>query len=96
MSELPQTAREVKTIIVKAERSRKYVWTAGRVLIEGGCAQLWKDADARDKKEMLKRITALLENLASEGILARRPLLQGIGYGQEKGFDFISTIQSSS
>ena len=30
----PQTAKEVLTVILAAERSRKYVWTAGRVSLK--------------------------------------------------------------
>ena len=89
MSDFPQTTSDVLAVIHKAECSRKYAWTAGRVLIEGGLAQLWSDADAKHKKQMLKKITGLLEVLASESILARRSELQGIGYGQEKAFDFV-------
>lgn len=89
MSGFPQTPGDVLAVIQKAERSRKYVWTAGRVVMEGGLNQFWSDADAKHKKQMLKRITGFLEVLASEDILARRPVLQGIGYGQEKAFDFI-------
>jgi hypothetical protein len=83
-------------LIVKAERSRKYVWTAGRVLIEGGLEQLWSNADARHKKKVLKSITELLEALASEGILAPRTELQSIGYGHEKGFDFVPLKRNSN
>jgi hypothetical protein len=89
MAEVPQTPRDVLTVIVKSERSRKYVWTAGRVLIESGLEQLWYDADAKDKKRVLKSITELLEALASEGILTPRVERQSIGYGHEKGFDFV-------
>jgi hypothetical protein len=85
----PQSAREVLDVIVAAERSRKYVWTAGRVLIQGAFQGLWGMLDPDEKKAILRRLTRLLEELADDGVLAPRPILQSIGYGDEKGFDFI-------
>ncbi|WP_348265177.1 hypothetical protein P8935_11685 [Telmatobacter sp. DSM 110680] len=85
----PQTAKEMLAVIVAAERSRKYVWTAGRVLIESGCVGRWQALDSNAKKTLLKSLTKLLEELSDQGALALRPDLQGIGFGQEKGFDYI-------
>jgi len=85
----PQTAKEVLTVILAAERSRKYVWTAGRVLIEGAFEGRWQALDSHEKKTLLKNLTKLLEALSDEGVLVLRPDLQSIGFGQEKGFDYI-------
>ena len=49
-AEVPQTPRDVLALIIKAERSRKYVWTAGRILIVGGLAQHWLNVDAKQKR----------------------------------------------
>ena len=38
MTDWPQSSAQVLDLITKAERSRKFVWTAGRVLKE---AALW-------------------------------------------------------
>jgi hypothetical protein len=95
-AEVPQTPREVLALIIKTERSRKYVWTAGRVVIEGGFEQFWSNADAKHKKRVLKSITELLEALASEGILEPRAERQSIGYGREKGFDFVPLKRNSN
>lgn len=86
----PQTAQEVLTVILLAERSRKYVWTAGRVLIESGLSGRWRKLGSSEKKTVLKDIAKLLESLAAEGVLEIRPYRQGIGYGAEKGFNFVA------
>jgi hypothetical protein len=88
-SPFPQTAKEVLTVILAAEQSRKYVWTAGRVLIEGAFVGRWQALGSNEKKTLLKNLTKLLETLSDEGVLVLRPDLQGIGFGQEKGFDYI-------
>jgi hypothetical protein len=59
----PQTAKEVLTVILAAERSRKYVWTADGVLI----AARWEMLDSDEKKTVLKNLTKLLEEL-SDGV----------------------------
>jgi hypothetical protein len=85
----PQTTREVLAVIIAAERSRKYVWTAGRVLIQGALQVQWEELDAIEKKAVLRKIAKLLEELADQSVLEPRPILQSIGYGAEKGFDYI-------
>jgi hypothetical protein len=92
----PQTAKEVLAVIIAAERSRKYVWTAGRVLIQGAFQGPWEELDANEKKALLKKITKLLEELADDGVLLLRPILQSIGYGEEKGFDYIHPTVNSN
>jgi hypothetical protein len=85
----PQTAREVLALIIAAERSRKYVWTADRVLIQGGFQGAWVKLNDNAKKVILRKLTELLEELADEGVLELRTISQSIGYGEEKGFDYI-------
>lgn len=68
------------------------MWTAGRVLKE---AALWTPAEAlatQDRKVLLRRITGFLQVLEAQGILGRRAELQSIGYGDEIGFDFRSSL----
>lgn len=85
----PQTTRDLLAVILEAERSRKYVWTAGRVLIEGGFKGRWEELNANEKKTILRCLTKLLEALSDDGVPAPRPDLQSIGFGQEKGFDYL-------
>ena len=96
MTEFPRILPDVLSVIHEAERSRKYVWTAGRILIEAGLEEAWSNTTAKDKKQILRRITKLLEALSSNGILVRRKELQSIGYGHEKGFDYVSALKISN
>ena len=76
-------------LIVRTEEQKKIVWTAGRVLKE---AALWKQVEELDYEErrmVLKRVTGLLEDIASQGLLQRRTEPQSIGYGNETGFDYV-------
>lgn len=91
----PQTTKEVLAVILAAERSRKYVWTASRVIIEGGFVGSWKTLDSKEKKTILKSVTKHLGTLSATGVLVPRPDLQNIGFGQEKGFDYVRrTVRS--
>jgi hypothetical protein len=92
----PQTSKEVLAVITEAERSRKYVWTAGRVLIQGAFQGAWEELTPKAKKELLRKITSFLEELAGDGALLSRPILQSIGYGEEKGFDYIRPTRRSN
>jgi hypothetical protein len=88
-ADFPNTSSEVLAVITAAERSRKYVWTAGRVLIETALVGNWKELDHKQRKVVLRHITKLLNGLVAKGSLVRRPDLQSIGFGREKAFDFI-------
>lgn len=86
---------QVLDLIVRAEKHRKFVWTAGRVLKE---AALWKrveELDYEERKTVLKRITSFLEDLASQGVLRPRAEVQSIGYGDEIGFDYVPSFLPS-
>jgi hypothetical protein len=86
-SDFPKSSGEVLAVI--AERHRKFVWTAGRVLREKA---LWTRVEGlpyRERKAVLKRLTTFLEDLADQGILERRREVQSIGYGDEAGFDYV-------
>lgn len=79
----------VLNVIVRAEKHRRFVWTAGRVLKE---AALWKQVEQLDyekRKAILKQITRCLEALEFQGTLQRRAERQSIGYGDEIGFDYV-------
>jgi hypothetical protein len=76
-------------LIVRAEDHKKLVWTVGRVLKE---LALWKrveELDYQERKIVLTRVAALLEDFASQGLLRRRSEPQSIGYGNEIGFDYV-------
>jgi hypothetical protein len=80
---------QVLELIAHIETRRKIVWTAGRVLKE---AVMWShlgELDYEEQKMVGKRITEILNDLASQGILRRRPVPQSIGYGYEVGFDYV-------
>jgi hypothetical protein len=88
--DFPNSPEDVLSVIVAAERHRKFVWTAGRVL---RVMALWTRLEGLpypERKAMLKRLTGFLEKLADDGVLHRRPDVQSIGYGDEVGFDFQS------
>jgi hypothetical protein len=87
--------KQVLDLIVDSERHRKFVWTAGRVLKE---AALWTRVEALeydDRKFVLKRVAAFLEDLAVRGILLRRSEPQSIGYGDEAGFDYVRSQEET-
>ena len=83
------SSQRILDLILHAEKHKKIVWTAGRVLRE---AALWKQVEELDydeRKIVLKRVTGILEEFALNGQLRRRDLPQSIGYGNEIGFDYI-------
>lgn len=86
---------EVLELIVRAERSRKFVWTAGRVLKEAALWTKLEELSYEERKAILKRVGSYLEDLASEGVLERRRELQSIGYGSEIGFDYVHSTRGS-
>jgi hypothetical protein len=79
----------VLDLIVRAENRKKLAWTASRVLKEAALAKRFEELTYKERKSVLKRITGILEGLASQGILLRRAELQSIGYGNEIGFDYV-------
>lgn len=83
------TQAAVLELVLKAERSRKLVWTAGMVLKRAGLVTPWEELSHSDRKFVMESITAILKKLAAEGILQRRPLRQSIGFGGEIAFDYI-------
>jgi hypothetical protein len=88
MDNFPKSSAEALAVIANAEHHRKFVWTAGRVLRE---AALWTRLEGlpyRERKLVLKRLVAVLEELAVKGILQRRREVQSIGYGDEIAFDY--------
>ena len=90
--ELPNSPEQVLKVISDAERHRKFVWTASRVLKEGG--YLGQIAGRyEERKIVLKRIAGFLQDLALSGLLRRRDELQSIGFGNEIGFDFVALPQ---
>ena len=55
---------------------------------------LWRqveELDYEERKIVLTRVTGILEEFASQGHLRRRNEPQSIGYGNEIGFDYVSS-----
>jgi hypothetical protein len=89
----PKSSSEVLAVIANAERHRKFVWTAGRVLRE---AALWTRLEGlphSERKRVLKQLVSVLEDLAAQGVLRRRREIQSIGYGDEIGFDYVELVK---
>jgi hypothetical protein len=78
-------------LIVHTENHKKIVWTAGRVLKEAALWRQVEELDYEERKIVLKRVTCMLEEFALEGLLERRNEPQSIGYGNEIGFDYVSS-----
>jgi|SRR5579863_6455266 len=79
---------QILDLIVSAERHRKLVWTAGRVLKEMALWTRVEQLDYEERKLVLKRVAQSLEGMVRQGILLRRQEPQSIGYGNEIGFDY--------
>jgi hypothetical protein len=87
-----ESSSDVLSIIETKEHSKKFVWTAGRVLMAASLVSYWVELSPSDRKALLKRVQGLLEELETKGVLERRPIKQGIGFGDEVGFDFLHQI----
>ncbi len=87
----PDSAEEVLLIIRGAEHRRKFAWSAGRVVQVARLTMRWSNCPHEERKRVLKDITNILELLANQGILRRRDEPQSIGYGRERGFDYIGS-----
>ena len=90
---LPQSPEQVLDLISNAEHHRKFVWTASRVLREGGLLSSIGGVSYSERRAVLKRITGFLEDLAARGILHRRAEFQSIGFGYEIGFDYVGPLE---
>ncbi len=91
IDEFPHTPERVVSLIDEAEQSRKFAWTAGRVIMRAGLAGELHQLEHDQRKAVLKRISRLLEDLAAQGVLQRRKELQSIGYGSEVGYDYLQS-----
>jgi hypothetical protein len=87
--DFPQSPAQVLEVIAKAERSRKFVWTAGRVVKEAALSSRLMELSFEERRAVLLRVTNFLEDLARQETLQRRPVLQSIGFGNEIGFDYM-------
>jgi hypothetical protein len=85
---LPQSSKQILDLIASAEGSRKFVWTAGRVVMKAGLRAQFRILEYDQRKLILERLSGFLEDLESQGTLRRRPIRQSIGYGQEIGYDY--------
>ncbi|HLW83563.1 MAG TPA: hypothetical protein VKR60_00030 [Candidatus Sulfotelmatobacter sp.] len=91
----PSSSEEVLAVITAAERHRKFVWTAARVLREAALRTGLETLRYRERKLVLKRLATFLEDLAAEGVLQRRREVQSIGYGDEVGFDYVGSVKTA-
>jgi hypothetical protein len=89
--DIPSSPDQLLDLIAESERHRKFVWTASRVLKEGGLLGRISDTYS-ERRLVLVRITEFLEELATRGLLQRREEFQSIGYGNESGFDYVGSI----
>ena len=81
---------QIFDLIVQTENHRKIVWTAGRVLKEAALWRQVEELDYEERKIVLKRVTAILQEFVLQGHLRQRNEPQSIGYGNEVGFDYVS------
>ncbi len=92
----PNSPEEVLAVIADAERHRKFVWTAGRILRETALWTRLEGLQYRERKLVLKRLTIFLEDLAAQGFLRRRSEVQSIGYGDEIAFDYVRSAAANA
>jgi hypothetical protein len=86
---LPQSPEELLGLITKAERSKKYVWTPGRIVIQTAMRTQIESLEWKYRKAIFKQLHDWLEDLTSQGILERRQLRQSIRLGNEIGYNYI-------
>jgi hypothetical protein len=87
---LPQSPEELLGLITKAEESKKYVWTPGRIVIETAMRTQIESLKWEYRKAVFKQLHDWLEDLTTQGILERRELRQSIRFGNEIGYNYIS------
>lgn len=90
---LPQSPEQVLDLISDAERHRKFVWTASRVLKEGEFLSSISGVSYSERRAVLKRITGFLGDLAARSILHQRAEFQSVGFGDEIGFDYVESVK---
>jgi hypothetical protein len=56
--------------------------------MKGALQAQFSELAHEQRKLVVERLTAFLEELASQGFLQRRAIRQSIGYGQKIGFDY--------
>jgi hypothetical protein len=89
MDHVPKTPEDVLDVIVRSERSRRFAWTAGRVILRCALRIQFRSLEYNERKLILKRIRIYLDLLAERGLLVRREEPQSIGFGNEVGFDHL-------
>jgi hypothetical protein len=89
LDKLPQSTEQLLDVIIRAERTRRYVWTAKRVVSRSGVKTQLQELDPEQRKDLLQHLTGFLKDLAAQGFLVRRPFRQSVRNGDEIGFDFV-------
>ena len=86
---LSPSAGQVHALIANVGKRKKLVWTAWRIVRGLGIVEQFEELGHKGRKRVLKRIERILKEMAVQGTLHRRAVLQGVGYGNEIGFDYI-------
>jgi hypothetical protein len=87
---LPRSSIELLALIERSERSRKFVWTTGRIIQELGLKSRLRQVTSEERKHVLQQLKKLLDELCSQGLLLRRPHRQSIRLDNDVGFDFVA------
>jgi len=88
---LPNSSSELLVLIEKTERSRRFVWTAGRIIQELGLRSQLRQVSSEERKHILQQLKKLLEELCSQRLLQRRSRRQSVRLNNDVGFDFVAT-----
>ena len=88
---LSKSVDDVAALITKSEKHRKYVWTAGRIVKRLGVETDLRSLSVTERSAILRHFRRLLRELAKRGIIRKRSEIQSIGFGDELGYDYVST-----
>ena len=88
---LSKSVEDVAALITESEKHRKYVWTAGRIIMRLGVETQVRSLAVRERAAILRHLRRLLRELDARGIIQKRSEIQSIGFGDELGYDYVST-----
>jgi hypothetical protein len=87
---LPNSSSELLDLIKSTERTRRFVWTTGRIIQEVGLKSQLRQVSSEERKCVRQQLKKLLEELCSQGILQRRARRQSVRLDNDVGFDFVA------
>jgi len=90
LERLPNSSSELLDLIKSAERTRRFVWTTGRIIQELGLKSQLRQISSEDRKHVRQQLKNLLEELCSQGMLQRRARRQSIRLDNDIGFDLVA------